>query len=165
MKEKYSDFWVDGEKEAWIVRHNYHSNRFLSMISSRQSNDGCLNATTGERGYTVTTSRVNYEFGFALRNKMTGEWITEIGTPQDESPLFRDHCTQRLASISTAFSLVRAIQLTSNTFSAMLSPVCLELRRFSVYVPLFGQLYTGIACNVLLTFKSNTAKLFTCIVR
>ena len=47
VKEKYSDFWVDGEKEAWIVRHNYHSNRFLSMIS--QANDRIILNATGER--------------------------------------------------------------------------------------------------------------------
>ena len=164
VKDKYSDFWVDGEKEAWIVRHNYRSNRFFehNFKQAIKMDRVILNAPTGERGYTVTTSRVNYEFGFALRNKLTGEWITEIGTPHDQSPLFRDECTQRFGE-----HFNRALTRESNTTHVeYVFGTCYHQCASNYADSAFTFRYSDNSIpvspsNVLLTFKSNTAKLFT----
>lgn len=164
VKDKYSDFWVDGEKEAWIVRHNYRSNRFFehNFKQAIKMDRVILNATTGERGYTVTTSRVNYEFGFALRNKLTGEWITEIGTPHDQSPLFRDECTQRFGE-----HFNRVLTRESNTTHVeYVFGTCYHQCASNYADSAFTFRYSDNSIpvspsNVLLTFKSNTAKLFT----
>jgi len=164
VKDKYSDFWVDGEKEAWIVRHNYRSNRFFehNFKQAIKMDRVILNAATGERGYTVTTSRVNYEFGFALRNKLTGEWITEIGTPHDQSPLFRDECTQRFGE-----HFNRALTRESNTTHVeYVFGTCYHQCASNYADSAFTFRYSDNSIpvspsNVLLTFKSNTAKLFT----
>jgi len=164
VKDKYSDFWVDGEKEAWIVRHNYRSNRFFehNFKQAIKMDRVILNATTGERGYTVTTSRVNYEFGFALRNKMTGEWITEIGTPHDQSPLFRDECTQRFGEhfnrVLTRESNTTHVEYVFGTCYHQCASDYVD----SAYTFRYSDNSIPVSpSNVLLTFKSNTAKLFT----
>jgi len=164
VKDKYSDFWVDGEKEAWIVRHNYRSNRFFehNFKQAIKMDRVILNATTGERGYTVTTSRVNYEFGFALRNKMTGEWITEIGTPHDQSPLFRDECTQRFGEhfnrVLTRESNTTHVEYVFGTCHHQ----CASNYEDSAFTFRYSDNSIPVSpSNVLLTFKSNTAKLFT----
>ena len=164
VKEKYSDFWVDGEKEAWIVRHNYRSNRFFEHDFKQgvRMNRVILDATTGERGYTVTTNLVNYEFGFALRNKITGKWITEIGTPHDRSPLFRDECTQRFGEhfnrVLTRESNKTHVEYVFGTCAHQCASTYVD----QAYAFRYSDNSIPVSpSNVLLTFKSNTAKLFT----
>ena len=67
MKKNYADFWLDGEKEAYIVRHNYGSNNFFLPEDAIKMERVIVDEATAERGYVVNTSQVDYEFGFALK--------------------------------------------------------------------------------------------------
>ena len=77
VRQQYSEFWLDGQKEYYIVKHNYKSNRFFEHKNAVRMNRVDLGA--GERGYKVNTSLVDFEFGFAVKNADTGQWIYEIG--------------------------------------------------------------------------------------
>lgn len=164
VKELYSDFWVDGEKEAFIVRHNYRSNRFFERDESQaiKMDRVILDTSTGERGYTVTTNRVNFEFGFALRNKLTGEWITEIGTPHDLSPLFRDQCVQRYGEHFNRVLTREANETHVEYVFGTCARQCASNYVDQAYLFRYSDNTVPVSpSNVLLAFKSNTAKLFT----
>ena len=91
VREKYSDFWLDGEKEYYVVKHNYNSHKFFEPEDAIQMLRVDLGA--GERGYQVNSSRVDFEFGFAVKNVDTGKWLYEIGGK--DTPLGMEPCTQR----------------------------------------------------------------------
>ena len=78
-------------KEYYIVKHNYNSNRFFEHKNAVKMNRVDLGA--GERGYKVNTSLVDFEFGFAVKNADTGQWIYEIGGK--DTALGMEKCAQR----------------------------------------------------------------------
>lgn len=96
-KYNYGDFWIDGEKEAYIVHHNYGTNNWFTKESAIKMERVVLDETTGERGYRVETDAVDFEFGFALRNVKTGEWFYEIGRGS-EATLYNEPCAQQYGS-------------------------------------------------------------------
>lgn len=107
MKENYGDFWLDGEKEAYVVHHNYGTNNWFTKESAIKMERVVVNSATGERGYRLTgNAAVDFEFGFALKNVKTGEWIYEIGKGS-EGPLFNEPCMQQYGSY---FNRVRTSQ-------------------------------------------------------
>ena len=91
VRQQYSEFWLDGQKEYYIVKHNYNSNRFFEHKNAVKMNRVDLGA--GERGYKVNTSLVDFEFGFAVKNADTGQWIYEIGGK--DTALGMEKCAQR----------------------------------------------------------------------
>ena len=97
VKKNYADFWLDGEKEAYIVRHNYGSNNFFLPEDAIKMERVIVDEATAERGYVVNTSQVDYEFGFALKNLATGEWLYEIGKGS-ESMVYNEHCVQQFGA-------------------------------------------------------------------
>ena len=97
VKKNYADFWLDGEKEAHIVRHNYGSNNFFLPEDAIKMERVIVDEATAERGYVVNTSQVDYEFGFALKNLATGEWLYEIGKGS-ESMVYNEHCVQQFGA-------------------------------------------------------------------
>merc|ERR1712159_899258 len=92
IRTKYSDFWLDGQKEMYIVRHNYGSQRFFEKADAIKMELVILPGD--ERGYRVTTDKVNFEFGFAYKNLLTNEWLYEIGA-KNKAPLSLGNCVQR----------------------------------------------------------------------
>ena len=94
VKANYGDFWLDGEKEAYIVRHNYGSGKFFEPKDAVKMERAVLSEETGERGYVVSTDKVDFEFGFAIRSKATGEWVYEIGKGT-KAFLYNEPCVQQ----------------------------------------------------------------------
>ncbi len=92
IRTKYADFWLDGQKEMYIVRHNYGSQRFFEKADAIKMERVILPGE--ERGYRVTTDKVNFEFGFAYKNLLTNEWLYEIGA-KNKAPLSLGNCVQR----------------------------------------------------------------------
>ena len=92
IRTKYADFWLDGQKEMYIVRHNYGSQRFFEKADAIKMERVILPGD--ERGYRVTTDKVNFEFGFAYKNLLTNEWLYEIGA-KNKAPLSLGNCVQR----------------------------------------------------------------------
>jgi len=92
IRTKYSDFWLDGQKEMYIVRHNYGSQRFFEKADAIKMERVILPGD--ERGYRVRTDKVNFEFGFAYKNLLTNEWLYEIGA-KNKAPLSLGNCVQR----------------------------------------------------------------------
>jgi hypothetical protein len=93
---------------------------------------------------------------------MTGEWITEIGTPHDQSPLFRDECMQRFGEhfnrVLTRESNTTHVEYVFGTCYHQ----CASNYADSAYTFRYSDNSIPVSpSNVLLTFKSNTAKLFT----
>ena len=90
-KARYAEFFTTGEKEAYVVRHNYGSQNFfvkddgIKMQRVKLSDD--------EYGYEVTTDQVDFEWGFMLYNKNTTEQVREIGYEGD-AMLAHTSCTQ-----------------------------------------------------------------------
>jgi hypothetical protein len=87
-----SDYWLDGQKELYIVRHNYGTQRFFETADAIKMERVILPGD--ERGYRVTTDQVDFEFGFAYKNLLNDEWLYEIGE-KDVAPLSLGSCTQR----------------------------------------------------------------------
>lgn len=106
VKKNYADFWLDGEKEAYLVHHNYGTQNWFTEESAIKMERVILDETTGERGYVVNTAEVDYEFGFALRNSQTGEWVYEIGKGS-EAMLYNEPCVQQFGSY---FNRIRTSQ-------------------------------------------------------
>lgn len=77
VREAYADFFLDGEKEYYIVKHNYESNRFFEHSNAIKMHQ--VDLGNFELGYQVNASSVDFEFGFAVRNVDTDQWIYEIG--------------------------------------------------------------------------------------
>jgi len=92
IRTEYADFWLDGQKELYIVRHNYGTQRFFEPADAIKMDRVILPGD--ERGYRVTTDQVDFEFGFAYKNLLTGEWLYEIGE-KGSAPLSMGNCTQR----------------------------------------------------------------------
>jgi len=96
-KREHGDFFLEGTKEAYIVRHNYRASKFFEI------NDGIkmdrVKFTGGEWGYQVTTNQVNFEWGFALKTEngnSDADVLKEIG--KRDSLLSYEHCTQKYGS-------------------------------------------------------------------
>lgn len=107
LKENYGDFWLDGEKEAYVVHHNYGTQNWFTKESAIKMERDVVNNATGERGYRLKgNAAVDFEFGFALKNVKTGEWIYEIGKGS-EGPLFNEPCVQQYGAY---FNRVRTSQ-------------------------------------------------------
>ena len=79
LKKNYADFWLDGEKEAYVVRHDYGSKSFFDSGEGIKMERVMLNETSGERGYRIETDAIDFEYGFAMKNLETGAWLYEIG--------------------------------------------------------------------------------------
>jgi hypothetical protein len=94
MKKNYADFWLDGEKEAYVVHHDYGSNSFFDSSNGIKMERFIVNETSGERGYRVTTDAVDFEYGFALKNLETGAWLYEIGKGS-EALVYNEPCVQQ----------------------------------------------------------------------
>ncbi len=92
VRTKYANYWLDGQKEMYIVRHNYKTKRFFEPADAIKMDRVILPGE--ERAYRVTTDQVDWEFGFAYKNLLTGEWLYEIGE-LGEAPLQQGQCTQR----------------------------------------------------------------------
>lgn len=96
LAEDRAAFFMDGEKEAYVVRHNYGTGEFFKNATKGPGKALKMERVTldgEERGYRLTTNEVNFEFGFAIRNVETGEWLYEIG--KSDSPLGKEKCTQK----------------------------------------------------------------------
>jgi hypothetical protein len=94
MKKNYADFWLDGEKEAYVVHHDYGSNSFFDSSNGIKMERFIVNETSGERGYRVQTDAVDFEYGFALKNLETGAWLYEIGKGS-EALVYNEPCVQQ----------------------------------------------------------------------
>lgn len=97
LAEDRAAFFMDGEKEAYVVRHNYGTGEFFKNATKGPGKALKMERVTldgEERGYRLTTNEVNFEFGFAIRNVETGEWLYEIG--KSDSPLGKEKCTQKV---------------------------------------------------------------------
>jgi hypothetical protein len=91
VRDAYAAFFLDGTKEAYIVRHNFGDAGFFKPTEALKMN--IVDISDSEIGFQLTTNQVNWEWGFALKNVDTGEWAYEIGT--EGSPLAFENCTQR----------------------------------------------------------------------
>ena len=79
--------------EARIVHHNYHVNAGVGTASFFEWDHGLVmeevNLQTGDlKTFVLTTNKINYEYGFALKNS-AGKVLYEIGKVR-ESPLEGD---------------------------------------------------------------------------
>ena len=113
LKKNYADFWLDGEKEAYVVRHDYGSKSFFDSGEGIKMERVMLNETSGERGYRVETDAVDFEYGFAMKNLETGAWLYEIGEGS-EAMLYNEPCVQQYGSY---FNRVRTIEPDPNDIS------------------------------------------------
>ena len=85
-----AEFTYTGAPEGYLVRHDYGSKSFFEHDRAVKMERVVLD--NEERAWRVTT-KANFEFGFALRNAVTGEWRQEIGS--FHSPLAKAPCAQR----------------------------------------------------------------------
>ena len=85
------DFFLDGAFEPYLVRHNYGSSSFFKKEEGIKMNS--YDFSDVEKGYSLTTTKANFEYGFALKNTKTGKWLYEIG--DSHSALAKLPCTQR----------------------------------------------------------------------
>jgi hypothetical protein len=93
VRQANPDFFTSPLSEAYVVRHNYRSHLFFL------DKDKIKMTRIGLRKWTLTTSMVNYEYGFALGNE-AGAILREIGPsvntkkhgPESASK-FMDACT------------------------------------------------------------------------
>ena len=76
-------FLARRSKEMYIVRHNYGGSVSLKKQAYQMEH---VILPGEERGYRVTTDKVNFEFGFAYKNLLTNEWLYEIGA-KNKAPL------------------------------------------------------------------------------
>ena len=67
-----ADFFMAPISDAWVVRHNYQSHLFFPRKNAVKM------TRIGLRKWTVTTRRVNYEYGFMLGNE-NGDTLREVG--------------------------------------------------------------------------------------
>ena len=160
LKLNYADFWVDGEKEAYVVHHDYGSNSFFDSGNGIKMERVVLNETSGERGYRIETDAVDFEYGFALKNLETGAWLYEIGKGS-EALVYNEPCVQQYGAY---FNRVRTAEPDPNNISYVFGScdaVCADdyldtanqVRTVSGSIPPFpGELVVG---------KSDDARLFT----
>jgi hypothetical protein len=85
-----AEFFYTGAPEGYLVRHNYGSTSFFEHHDALQMERVVLDSE--ERAWRVTTNDVNFEYGFAFRNPVTGKWRKEIGSYN--SPLAKQPCVQ-----------------------------------------------------------------------
>lgn len=90
-KKKFSEFFSRGEKEAYLVYHNYKTPSFFERKRALKMERVKLSST--EYGYRVLTNRVNFEYGFELRRVNETRGVREIGTY--DSLLAYEKCTQK----------------------------------------------------------------------
>lgn len=91
VRKKFSNFFLDGGIEAYVVKHDYGSRDFFKNGSALPMESVALSDI--EVGYSLSSSDANFEFGFAYKNTLTNDWAYEIG--EDGSPLAYQSCTQR----------------------------------------------------------------------
>lgn len=90
-KLAYGEFFYSGAPEGYVLRHNYGSNSFFDTKDAVKMQRIVL--PSEERAWQVTTRSVNFEYGFALRNSVTGQWKREIG--RANSLLAKEPCVQK----------------------------------------------------------------------
>lgn len=90
-KRAYAEFFYTGAPEGYVVRHNYGSNSFFDAKDAVKMQRVVL--PSEERAWRVTTRSVDFEYGFALRNAVTGQWKREIG--RANSLLAKEPCVQK----------------------------------------------------------------------
>ena len=86
-----AEFFYTGAPEGYLVRHNYHSTSFFESKHALKMDRVILDSE--ERAWRVTTNDVNFEYGFAFRNPVTGRWRYEVG--KHDAPLAKAPCSQR----------------------------------------------------------------------
>jgi len=91
VRDAYAQFFLDGTKEAYVVRHNFGEDGFFETKEALKMN--IVDISDSEIGFQLTTNEVNWEWGFALKNVDTGEWAYEIG--EEGTPLAFENCSQR----------------------------------------------------------------------
>lgn len=159
-KYNYADFWLDGEKEAYLVHHNYGTNNWFTKETALKMERTVLDENTGERGYVLETDAVDFEFGFALKNTKTGEWVYEVGRGS-EGLLYNAPCVQQYGSY---FNRVRtSMPNPANieyVFGSCDSTCAGYVDTANVPQHLEAQLGTG-RDNALTVGKSDDARLFT----
>ena len=96
-KKNNAEFFMDGEKEAYVVHHDYGSGDFFQSENAVKMARVVLDENTGERGYRVTSSAADFEFGFAYKNVETGAWLYEIGGGSS-STMYNEPCVQQYGS-------------------------------------------------------------------
>lgn len=89
VKVAGGEFWFSAPKAAYIVRHNFESDKFFTKknrikMERKELSDGLY-------GYEVTTSHVDFEYGFELENA-AGNSYKDIGA---STTLRRESCVQR----------------------------------------------------------------------
>ena len=89
---QHSAFFLDGSKEAYLVKHNYDTPDFFTKENALKMVRQKL-PSGNEYGYVLDTDQVDFEYGFALKNTATDEWLYEIG--ESDSPLAYKSCTQK----------------------------------------------------------------------
>ena len=102
-----AEFFYTGAPEGYLVRHNYGSTSFFERHHALKMERVVLDSE--ERAWRVTTNDVNFEYGFAFRNPVTGDWRYEIGSY--DSPLAKAPCIQRYGKY---FNRVTTLEKTTN---------------------------------------------------
>jgi hypothetical protein len=97
-------FFLNGEKEAYLVKHNYGTSEFFREEDALKMTRQKL-PSGNEYGYVLSTAAADFEYGFALKNGETDEWLYEIGGL--DSPLAKANCTQKYGSY---FNRVRTLE-------------------------------------------------------
>lgn len=97
-------FFLNGEKEAYLVKHNYGTSGFFRKEDALKMTRQKL-PSGNEYGYVLSTAAADFEYGFALKNGETEEWLYEIGGL--DSPLAKANCTQKYGSY---FNRVRTLE-------------------------------------------------------
>ena len=72
VRDENPGFFAHAYTEAYVVRHNYGNPNFFETW------DAVPMTRVGLRKWQLTTTEVNYEYGFALKNE-NGDWLREIG--------------------------------------------------------------------------------------
>lgn len=88
------EFWFKALTGAYVVRHNYGTNSFFERKNRIRMQTTELE--DGVYGYTLTTSDVDWEYGFELENE-DNQTLREIGPTNKNKPtiLQRESCARR----------------------------------------------------------------------
>lgn len=93
------DFWTSPRAGARIVRHNYQSNKFFEYDDGIELSR--VEIADGLYAWTATTTRVDWEYGFALANAAgrqfydVGEWRPKQRQRRPPLAVAGEKCVQR----------------------------------------------------------------------